>query len=406
MVPQPFRDSHMNTSNDRQRDDYEDTVHAESMKFAINILGESHATKPTALRSMKEKRTVSSPLKVQLAESIERQKIPYYRNVSTDGKGVRYIHFKPIATQIIVKIKQEDVRDLLNLKVNSDGNLERPTWNDNLNIRRSDYFKELMEGSTPKHIVISVKNSEIMNLKKDGGKTKGKRGGRKKRHSLLCHCFGGCQHKADVCVTRWSAGFEEDQLLIVAKRNSDTQVEMKISFFNSCDHIVNKTYGKLSGQARQRQIKRIIETADKLIKPSELAKRNLYNLDKETFAAGNLTGVAATCNKQYEINRAAKKKKTEKWGIGKCKLANAIAVSRRIREEDIAERSKAANGKTYSKLYPGILQHSGFHDGYLMELWTKKTIELYNEVLQMGLIAYIDGTGGLTYVDGSTVSFI
>ena len=92
------------------------------------------------------------------------------------------------------------------------------------------------------------------------------------------------------------------------------------------------------------------------------------------------------------------------WGIGNCKLANAIAVSARIRNEDLAERSKTANGKTYSKSYPGILQHSGFHDGFLMELWTKKTIQLYNEVLQIGLITYIDGTGGLTYVDGSNVS--
>ena len=64
----------------------------------------------------------------------------------------------------------------------------------------------------------------------------------------------------------------------------------------SCRHIVNTIYGKLSDHAQQREIARLNKTSDKLIKASELAKRNLFNHNKEKFAAGNVSGIAATRN--------------------------------------------------------------------------------------------------------------
>ena len=97
-----------------------------------------------------------------------------------------------------------------------------PTWNKDLKMKQSDYLRECMEGSIAKHIIIWVKNSEIMNLATDSGEQGGKKGCKEKKHPFRVHFFGGCAAYADGCPASFDAGFEEDQLLMVAQRDYNT----------------------------------------------------------------------------------------------------------------------------------------------------------------------------------------
>ena len=73
-----------------------------------------------------------------------------------------------------------------------------------------------MECSTTKYIIIWMKSSEIMKLAKDSGK----QGAKKRKHTFLVHFFGGCAAHAHGCPTSFYAGYEEDQLLMVASSGS------------------------------------------------------------------------------------------------------------------------------------------------------------------------------------------
>lgn len=126
-------------------------------------------------------------------------------------------------------------------------------------------------------------------------------------------------------------------------------------------------------------------------------------MDVERYSTGNQSQLATTRQQRYNLTREAKMQSKKAKGIGKCIFANVISVSNQLRQTDLDERKE--RGDT-SKDYPGIIQQSGFHDGFLMELWSKEGIELYNELLKKGLIAHFDGTGGLTRIDGAGIGHV
>jgi hypothetical protein len=97
------------------------------------------------------------------------------------------------------------------------------------------------------------------------------------------------------------------------------------------------------------------------------------NVDPTSFAIGNHGRVATDRNIQYDLGREARIKIRKDLNLTGDMLANVINVTTRLQEIDEANRKKRGD---ISKDYLGLVQDSGFHDGFKALLFTKECLKV------------------------------
>ena len=129
-------------------------------------------------------------------------------------------------------------------------------------------------------------------LSKNDGRLLGKRGGKNKSHPFLIHQRGDCYGGPDGCKAKFDLGIEENDLLDhILNKTETVKVSMIISG-EPCTHLWKKCYGKLTGRAREKEVRKIVTGPEKLIPPSTRAKKSLMKVDSSKFAVGNHVGQA------------------------------------------------------------------------------------------------------------------
>ncbi len=99
-----------------------------------------------------------------------------------------------------------------------------------------------------------------------GETTFGKEGrGKRPKHKYIVYVSGSCmgtpKNKCDEvptrCTTRWVGGINAKNLLLYAKRPTDSIIEMSISISGSCVHDKNKIYGQIRGVERAEAVREV-----------------------------------------------------------------------------------------------------------------------------------------------------
>ena len=111
---------------------------------------------------------------------------------------------------------------------------------------------------------------------------------------------------------------------------------------------------------------KVLDT-DKLVTSLEVTKRNLFEVDAERLILNKFDGIAVTRDHMYEIIQYSKDKRRKTFDLGKFKPANVTAVASNICGIYLAIRKEVEGDKPYTD-YLGIVHHSYFHDGFLLEV--------------------------------------
>ena len=104
------------------------------------------------------------------------------------------------------------------------------------------------------------------------------------------------------------------------------------------------------------------------------------------FAVNNTDGVAAKRQTVYNIKKEVHVKLLQRYGLGKCKLANMHNAEEKIVEMDIKARRRRGDN---SDDYLGIVQENSHKGGICMHLYGKAGISLFADIAALGrLILY------------------
>ena len=76
---------------------------------------------------------------------------------------------------------------------------------------------------------------------------------------------------------------------------------MKMNIIGNCVHQVGKAYSLRREIDRQLKVDKVLDR-DTLFPPSEVAKRNLFEVDAERLTANNFDGISVTRDYMYKIN--------------------------------------------------------------------------------------------------------
>ena len=334
-----------------------------------DILGSQVVAQPSRLFSLEFNKPISSPLKESLGNIDNPASDPYHLSNRVDINGVRWIEFMSI-DPIVAPVSREDISTVLNISLTPEGDFARPNFVEGS--KRADFMRRNFDELTPTHFFNKHLRDNIHSLNKTSGKKAGKRGGKDKKHSFLVHWSGSCHGNIDGCNSFYDAGITEDDLTRLAKGESDS-VRITMSIHGNCKHIWKKKYGSILGTSRKRQVDAIANGADRIIPPSRRAKRNIMKLSPKQLAVGNHGSMATDREVQYNLNREAKGQLRKRLGLTNNMLANVINVCERIRVFDETDRKERNDN---SKDYLGLVQDSGFHDGFKAELWTKECLKV------------------------------
>jgi len=308
------------------KDDIAHAVIKEAKDLADSILGSELSPRPSGLLSVSHTKTISSPVKESLSGSDSPRNVVYYEKDWRNEQGVHMIQFRAIDKHIVVPVLRNDCCKVLNFSTDSDGSLNVPTFVKGS--KRADFLRHIFKDNTPDHFMHKHVRGNIHGLSSVSGKKPGKRGGKTKKHSFLIHWSGKCEAHIDGCPSTYEAGITEKDLCMIADGTTDSvRVTMIVS--HQCVHVWKKKYGRAIGAFRKQQVDEIANEPDKLVRPSERAKRNLIGIDANKFTLGNHAGYATDRQTQYELAREAKAKLRKDLNLTSDMLTNVINVCRR-----------------------------------------------------------------------------
>ena len=343
-------------------------------------------------------KSLPHPLIQKMARMACDDAIPHFVEEKENASGKLCRHYSPIESEVIVKMTKGDLIATVGLTWDGEGKLLQPNFVPGSDT--ADFLRENFRSAVPPHIVLKHTRSRCMKPGDIGGKRRGSRGGKDKSHPFLVVWVGQCAGCDDGCSTSYVAGFREGDLEALHNESNSVMVEFTMMIRgDGCVHPTDKKYGKLSKSSRMKAIEKRRYSADRLMRPSALAKRTMMEINDVNFTVGNLDGIAATRQQEYELNREVKELERKKWNLTDCQLTNCLNVCEKLKQIDLDER-RERDGDGYCKDMPGLVRSSGFDDGFRAELYTKVSIELFNELLQLGFIGYFDGSGGLLHLPG------
>ena len=167
-------------------------------------------------------------------------------------------------------------------------------------VDKGDYLITHFRNAVPGQFFMRCGSSKILQLSNQGGKQAGNAGGKRKYHSYLVLFYSKCRAHVYGCETTYKAGFEEDQLRLLALEGY-APIQMQMHIIGKCIHQVGKAYSICRVIDRQIKVDKVLDM-DKLVPPLEVTKRNLSEVDAERLTAKNFGGIAATRDHIYEIN--------------------------------------------------------------------------------------------------------
>ena len=340
--------------------------------FGSPIKGFGSLVIPSGLLCLNVDKSVPSPLKESLSGTNSPKHHPLHHSNWCDDNGVHWIEFKPVEEMITVFVPREEISTILSFGVSSNRKLTvRPSFVKGSS--RADFINRIFSTAKPDHLFPKHRNDCIHHLSKDGGKKIGLRGGRQRQHMFLVQVVGTCYGSEDGCKATYSAGITEDDLTSLACGDVDSVPFSMVVSGAPCKHVWKRQYGRVCGSSRKEQVSAIAHGTDRLLRPSRRAKRNIMNVDPTSFAIGNHGRVATDRNIQYNLGREARIKVRKDLNLTGDMLANVINVTTRLQEIDEANRKKRGD---ISKDYLGLVQDSGFHDGFKALLFTKECLKV------------------------------
>ena len=116
------------------------------------------------------------------------------------------------------------------------------------------------------------------------------------------------------------------------------------------------------------QIKSIHEGGDRLIPPARRAKRNIMKVSSKDMAVGNHGSLATEREVQYNLSREAKAKQRDDLKLTNNMLINIVNVTHKFKTLDELQRKSRGD---FSKDCLGLVQDSGYHDGFMAVFFTK-----------------------------------
>ena len=184
-----------------------------------DILGSQVVDQPSCLFSLNFNKSILSPLKESLINTVSPASDPYHLCNRVDINGVHWIKSMSIVKPIIVPVSREDISTVLNISLTPEGDIARPIFVKGS--LRAVFMRRNFDVHTPAHFFNKYLRDNIHSLNKTSGKKAGNRGGNDKKHSFFVHWSGLCYANIDGCNSFCNTGITQDNLTQLAKGECD-----------------------------------------------------------------------------------------------------------------------------------------------------------------------------------------
>ena len=260
----------------------------------------SPAVPPMPNSTIGHKPSISMETREVASATKSHHSLPYSEEDVEEG-GVSYTRFKEIndskGEPIVFSstIRPDDLKELLSVKLDEEGFIDKVIFEDVGRTFVSDLLKERFTGknlsdpkappiavpepcSIPSHFMIAsrrkrfVRRNVTPNPKKVAVKANKSLGGQPPKHPFAAHLSGPCRGSVDGCSSMYDAGIVEGEL--VAFSEGETR-DLKIQFIinGPCQHLTDKTYHRYQGKSRTAEIDSYRRGKNSGKKPSVIANQ-------------------------------------------------------------------------------------------------------------------------------------